>query len=402
MDPVGAEVFALQPAPLKAHLKTATEIEPKRYGLPSVDDVPGLDLRVRSYHRGLLGVMHDKFMVIDGREVLLGSKNVEGDICEEYMLHLDGSVANSLREQFKQAWGEEIPDLKSVTEPATSTDANTLAVATNPITAPRKDVKEFPVIVMGRIESKHALTKDEDSPEVAGWLTALNLAEKSIYIQTLNFCTKRVVDLVLELVQKKPGLTVTIVTSYSYQDIWEQLHRNSYGSDVQVAKRMYEKLPKEFHNRLNVCWWMGSRIEGDKPVPSKNEWTHTKAMLIDDEIAIIGSANMDPSSWYHQHEFNIAIDDPTTTGLIRDKLFANQKSLPPNCYHGTDYPEPNEKSTLQKLGALKDKVKNRVEGKVKKIWKKLKGVRRSRKEQLYDKDLVDQEKYQEMVKKQKD
>jgi len=69
--------------------------------------------------------MHDKFIVIDGKQVLMGSKNVEGDICEEYMLHLDGSVAYSMREQFKQSWGKEIPDLKRA----------------KPIVAVRPDVK---------------------------------------------------------------------------------------------------------------------------------------------------------------------------------------------------------------------------------------------------------------------
>jgi len=186
---------------------------------------------------------------------------------------------------------------------------------------------------MGRVEGDNILSKSHKSPEVTGWLKALDVVEKSVYIQTLNFCTKRVVDRALELAAK--GIQVTIVTSYSYQDVWEQLHRNSYGSDVQVADRMYEKLDSKYHKNLRVCWWMGSRIQGADPKPFENEWTHTKAMLIDDEIAIIGSANMDPSSWYHQHEFNVAIDDVPTTKLIRDKLYHNQRSLQ-FCYHGAE------------------------------------------------------------------
>lgn len=59
---------------------------------------------------------------------------------------------------------------------------------------------------------------------------------------------------------------------------------------------------------------------------------HTKLMLIDREIAIVGSGNLDHQSYYHSFELNLLLDNLEASEAIRTRLFEKQwsKSIPIN------------------------------------------------------------------------
>jgi phosphatidylserine/phosphatidylglycerophosphate/cardiolipin synthase-like enzyme len=310
VDPFGALVFNKQLPPLKVIFGEKTKVKPSSYGLPSSWQVLGLDLHMRTYHKAILGVLHNKMMLIDGKIAFVGCKNIDDDPPEEYMMNLEGNVVTSLRADFASIWQDPLPTL-----------------------APQKlDFGQVPVVLMGKKYDVGPIQNREYNAMAVGFLTAIELAEREIYVQTLNLCTRHVVKSLLDATRR--GVNVHIVTAYYSADTGMNVLPNCVGSNRKTAKYMYDELKDDAAalKRLKICWWIGPRNTDSDPKPRKDDWSHVKALAIDKELIIVGSANQDTLSWYHQYEFNVAFDDAKTTANILGALFKNQRNQQ-FCYH---------------------------------------------------------------------
>jgi len=100
------------------------------------------------------------------------------------------------------------------------------------------------------------------------------------------------------------------------------------GANHSAASKLYKKLLKEHAstNLLKFCWFAGSNL-GEHAATNADDWSHVKAMIVDEEFAIIGSGNQDPQSWYKSREQNLLLDSPTVAKQILKELLANQQSL---------------------------------------------------------------------------
>jgi len=261
--------------------------KPSSQNLPDPKDIPWIDFRVITYHRHVLGALHSKMMIIDGKTLIMGSKNMDGDISMEYMYVLEGVVASSLRADFKRIWKEPIPD----------DDIPTLVTAYDPS-------KDFPVVVVSRTEGDHLLSENIHAPQDQAWLKSMDVAKKNVYIQTPNFCERAIAQKVLETLER--GIEVTLVVSYRQQDFNEAVNPTAVGSNSGTMEMLYKEMKKlNIPNpKLKWCWYIGKRA-GPSPKPTQVEWSHIKAMVVDDEFAIIGSGNQDPQTWYHSRENNL-------------------------------------------------------------------------------------------------
>jgi len=288
------------------------EIDPRRFALPDPSSLKHIDLRVKTYHQFVLGALHTKILVIDGRRVITGSKNLDAETAHEYVYMLEGSAAMSARADFENVWAE-----------------GTLPKLGNPITKPRRG--DFPTVYLGRTEDAVFFDHQEDNPQDQAWIGGFKLAKKSIYVETPNFVTQTIVDAAIDAVLR--GVHVTIVTSFYMSDEAEMIYENSYKTAPLMAAHVYEVLAskKAATKRMTICWFIGKRVHPAKP--STEEWTHVKAMIIDDAIAIVGTGNQDPQTWYHSREDNFMIDDKSTARKIKASLLKDQQSLQ-HCFHG--------------------------------------------------------------------
>lgn len=48
--------------------------------------------------------------------------------------------------------------------------------------------------------------------------------------------------------------------------------------------------------------------------------SHVKALIVDGEITVLGSANGDRASWFTSQEVNVAVFDATFAGEVREAL----------------------------------------------------------------------------------
>jgi len=234
----------------------------------------------------------------------MGSKNMDADISMEYMYVMEGQVADAMRHDFERVWGSKLPEMKFV--------------------KPTKGV-DVPVLVVSQQESGFMLTRSENSPQDFAWMTALDVAEREVYIQTPNLNTKRVAKAIVDTVKR--GVHVIVVTGFRQQNQNERIQTSSIGSNYETGEWIKKQLEdSEFSDRFKFCWYIGTRI-AENIKPSLEEWSHVKAMVVDEEFAIVGSGNQDPNSWYHSRESNLLIDDAPTTKDIYAELLRPQHSI---------------------------------------------------------------------------
>jgi len=311
IDPFNALIYNHQLPPLRTIEHEKTILPAKFYWLPT--DLSNIDLQMRSFHIGILGSLHSKYLIIDGKIAYFGSKNLDQDRPQEMMLELTGSVAQSLRQgDFETLWQDKLPPLrhKQSGVERSKTDA--------PVFMLSKKYEE-----LGNRDSHlhNAMT--------VGMMKALEMAQHQVYIQTLNLCDLNFVNALIKSVKQKPKLKVTILTSFYSADAAMKFFPDCLGSNKAVVQYVKQRLTPSEQKRMQICWWLGWRL--NKPVPQKNEWSHVKIMAIDEQIAIVGSANYDSISWEHQWESNILFDDKHITQRLLKALRKDQQSLPGHC-----------------------------------------------------------------------
>jgi len=285
--------------------------KPEEFELPSGDEVPNLDVQVKTFHKPVFGAIHSKLLIVDGHLLVTGSKNIDDFFGFEYGAWLEGSIAMSARADFADAWKGDIGHA-----PPTA------------VTAPRHG--EVPLLYLPRVPNQNLFIHHNDNPQDQAWLKAMEVAKRKIVIMSPNFTSRAAVEMTLAAVRR--GIKVLMVTSFIYQDLLEFVYPANLGSDKFAVNRMYHELRNEpvATKRLNVCWFLGKRVQ--PPKPAKNEMAHVKFMAVDDEFVIFGSGNQDSQSWYHSREENVLVDDKKETKRILSKLFGPQQTLM-NCFH---------------------------------------------------------------------
>jgi phosphatidylserine/phosphatidylglycerophosphate/cardiolipin synthase-like enzyme len=286
------------------------ELPPPTFAFPEARLLPNVDLRIKTFHKFVFGAMHSKMGIIDGKHVVAGGKNLDALTGHEYMFRVDGSAQQPMRSDFEEIWSEPLPKLRSA------------------INRPLKG--DVPMIYVGRTEDPTFFAMNEDNPQNLAWIGAFKVAKKEVFVESPNFVTQRITDLAVEAVKR--GIKVTIITSLYMSDEGQMVYMNSYKTSPLMAKHVYDRLKGDpaATKRMTICWFIGKT---KAPKPSKAEWTHVKAMTVDDEFAIIGSGNMDPQSWYHSREDNYLIDDPGVAKAVKANILKNEQSLR-HCFHG--------------------------------------------------------------------
>jgi hypothetical protein len=285
-------------------VRAVSDSIPTKFGMPDPSKLPNLDFRVKTYHYWPIGVLHHKLFIRDGNTFVAGSKNWESLPGMELTIKLQGTVAATARQDFIQMWGESIRDV------------STLAKKPAP--------EEVPILYLPRTANPFP-THPEDNAQDQGWIKAMDVATKSVFIMSPNFIAQTIVDKVLEAVKR--GVKVTVITAFSFHDVASYLNTKSAGNNKSTIRKMYTELLKDkaATDNLEMCYFMGKRVQPPKPVAT--EFAHIKFMAVDDEFIIFGSGNQDTQSWYNSSEVNILVDSPKDTKHIVNKLKQKQNSL---------------------------------------------------------------------------
>jgi phosphatidylserine/phosphatidylglycerophosphate/cardiolipin synthase-like enzyme len=287
--------------------------------LPSIDDLTGLDMTIKSIFVLPFSVMHPKFMIADRKMVCLPSYNISWENWFEGAIIMSGPIVQKFVEFWENFWA----DSKAPFEETQSI----IAVPDSSQSSPNVLISSFPpntVIKACFLPSPHhtdpqfrPLWFQSPSPPRH---TPLNhflqshiaLAQTQIYVQTPNLtCMPLIQDLITALAR---GVNVHIITSESLM-IWEQVVTagtlttwcvnrlvKSYQAVVQAAQRRDEESGLREPGILRIEWF--TPREGEfhgEPVQS-----HIKVSIFDERIVVLGSGNMDRASWYTSQELGVA------------------------------------------------------------------------------------------------
>ena len=207
----------------------------------------------------------------------------------------------SVREEFRHLWakatGERLPDLEVEATPGRSV-----------------------VLVATRVANGNPFANRMDNPHGQSYLAAIRNAERVVRIHTPNLNDDAIKRAITYAVAKRK-VTVQIVVSKRFNELSESLPGWG-GPNGQNVKDLFRRARKaggsEAVRRLDLRWYSGPEglIEGNGPQAS-----HAKYASFDDQVAIVGSGNMDTQSQNHSRELNLVVDDAAGVRAWDQRVF---------------------------------------------------------------------------------
>lgn len=289
-------------------------------------------MQVKSIFLLPFSVMHPKFIIVDRKVAVLPSCNVSWEDWFEGAVTLSGGVVTCFVEFWKQFWAQQ-EDRNGL--PYISRDAGH-ADAFKRISQPQQQQGHLPLhtsldsreVTTIFLPSPHHRNPDfrfpwqefsepPPTPLNTFFLRSLASAEREIYIQTPNLTAAPVLTAILATLQR--GIDVHIITSEKLM-ILEQLVTAGTTTAACIGK-----LVSRYHALCSVPTDLEAgrskvgrlRIEYFVPGSGHKEpkQSHLKCTIVDEELVILGSGNLDRASWYTSQELGVA---------FLDKMFANK------------------------------------------------------------------------------
>jgi len=320
-----------------------SEVWVKKLGLPDPKDLGGLDLQIKSIFILPFSVMHPKFIIVDRKKVVLPSCNISWEEWFEGAATMSGPVVEQFLKFYFQFWErrEDVPTAAWDTAQTVGTrpiDANG-AAHLSPVTTSLKSKVQLSAsdVYTVFLPSPHRrnprlnplTTPDKllapPTPLNTFLLTLLAKAERHIQIQTPNVTAPPILSALLAALAR--GIDVQILTSERLM-ILEQLVTAGTTTSrcIRTLIKRYQKLRRE-HTRpstydeeaaiapspighLHISYF--EPIGGPKKRGEENgepQQSHLKMTIVDDEVVVLGSGNLDRASWFTSQELGVAFFD---------------------------------------------------------------------------------------------
>lgn len=336
----------------------------KKLGLPDPSELNGLDIRIKSIFVLPFSVMHPKFVIVDRKNVVLPSCNISWEEWFEGAVTVTGPVVDQFMKFYENFW-----ERRQVSPPL-STTVTTDSSSNEFSAAEQKDLLKSVVQVSVSdvytvfLSSPHRrnpafrpFSSIDDvlpppTPLNTFLLTLFTKAEKSIRIQTPNLTAAPVLSALLEALAR--GVDVQILTSERLM-ILEQLV--TAGT---TTSRCVKKLIKRYRQlvslnsqslisdeeaaiasvrpgQLHVSYFEpmhGPRKRGREA--GEPQQSHLKMTIVDDDVLILGSGNLDRASWFTSQELGVAFFHKDMVKKIADAVDEGMIGRSRKIFHSDD------------------------------------------------------------------
>lgn len=326
--------------------------------------------------------MHNKTFTVDGKVSITGGRNVADEYFgydHEYNFRdrdvlLVGGVANDIQTSFEQFWLSDLSvDVKELIKDSeqSSKAPNFTALheyACNPanfVPSVRDKIKNIPLAI-DEIQQNQELQwltdveyvsdipgKNDQTEFLAGsgisterLVSLLQTAKKSVVIQTPYLITTRHTRSHFKTLVDN-GIEVKILTnSLASNDNLEAF--SGYQRDrkalLKTGVQIYEFKPDAQIRRKIMSEVMQEQLE-QPPIFG----LHAKTMVIDDDIAVIGTFNLDPRSTHLNTENFVVIPSTKMAGEVKKGML--EEMQPENAWRITrDWNPDSEVSKFKQLG----------------------------------------------------
>jgi phosphatidylserine/phosphatidylglycerophosphate/cardiolipin synthase-like enzyme len=320
----------------------------KKLGLPPPNELGGLDLKVKSVFMLPFSVMHPKFMIVDRQVVALPSCNISWEEWFEGCITLSGPIVNSFLQFHKHFWERREFDVaETAAQPATAVlarvedgvtgidDRGHGHVTTTFSSKPGSlTVRDIPTIFLPSPHRRNPRFQPfaptdkvlaPPTPLNTFVLTLLEKAEKSIRIQTPNLTAAPVLSCLLRALSR--GIDVQILTSERLMMLEQLVTAGTTTSRcVKTLIKRYKKLLTSSPSlstsdeeaaisaprigALHIAYFAsigGPKSRGQEA--DEPQQSHLKMMIVDEEVLVLGSGNLDRASWFTSQELGVAFFD---------------------------------------------------------------------------------------------
>ncbi|PQE26614.1 phospholipase d protein [Rutstroemia sp. NJR-2017a BVV2] len=330
-----------------------TLLPPETLGLPPPDEIPGVELRIKSIFLRPCHVLHGKYIIQDGRNVWFPSANVSWEDWGEGCIGFENGdgegkdkesgLAGDLLRYWEGIWDGDgtmsVPSAPALVPPSildsrspnpntsdlgpgadllTTLKFQSLPPQTRTLLLPHPHSAYNPLhIFLPSILSSN--TTPPPTPLNTFLLTHLSTASHSIQIYTPNLTYRPLITALEHALQR--GVTIRVVLPRKMM-VFEQLLTAGTLSEIEVwrLQRRIRRLAARHDEEtgrmgmLEVVWFDGQAVEagdgirdgegGNTGRPSK---LHLKLTIIDEAITVLGSGNMDRASWVTSQEVGVAV-----------------------------------------------------------------------------------------------
>ncbi|KAI9892632.1 MAG: hypothetical protein M1814_001325 [Vezdaea aestivalis] len=295
-----------------------------KFGLPEPSELEGLEMTIKSVFVHPFSVMHPKFVILDRTRACVPSANVSWEEWFEGAVWFEGEAVTGLVRFWNEFWAE-------AGDKATMVKGrDALRTVWDGLGDHKGDQTPLGSVPLGETSVPTLLlpSSHHRNPQFRPFLahsspppTPLNLflliifsrAQRSIVLQTPNVTAAPVQAALVDALARGVNVTLTISPRLM---VVEQLVTAGQTSECAVAvlKREYAKLVTRSKSTdleagrakvgaLNIRWYKPLPTNRGKGEPVKS---HLKLTVVDDEIVVLGSGNLDRASWYTSQELGIA------------------------------------------------------------------------------------------------
>lgn len=299
-----------------------------KLGLPDPSELNGLDLTIKSIFILPFSVMHPKFILIDRKTAVLPSCNISWEEWFEGAVTLTGPVVEQFLKFYRTFW-ERREDA-----PTTLDAPESVAVKLHDalMSSQLLSARDIPTIFLPSPHHRNPRFNFTGAQDVVqAPPTPLNVfilalfakAERTIRIQTPNVTAPPVLSALLKALAR--GVDVRILTSERLM-ILEQLVTAGTTTSRCIKKliKRYQQLSPDGGNpndeeaaiatlkpgRLHVSYFEpigGPKKRGNEA--GEPQQSHLKMTIVDDEVLVLGSGNLDRASWFTSQELGVAFLD---------------------------------------------------------------------------------------------
>lgn len=302
----------------------------KKFGLPDPAELNGLNLKIKSVFMLPFSVMHPKFIIVDRQVVVLPSCNVSWEEWFEGAITMRGAVVSQFLKFYWTFWERRTSPPSPLPEnPQSSITLHNKSSTTPPTTASQHTdwpANSTPTLFL---PSPHRRNPNFNpfgpatappTPLNTFLLTIFAKSERSIRIQTPNLTAPPVLSALLKALAR--GIDVSILTSARLM-ILEQLVtagtttarcistliKRYKALDPRAAERAYDEeaaMAPSNIGKLHISFFEprgGYKARGDEG--GEPQQSHLKMTVVDGEVVVLGSGNLDRASWFTSQELGV-------------------------------------------------------------------------------------------------
>jgi len=162
----------------------------------------------------------------------------------------------------------------------------------------------------------------ELNPQNAAFLSLFYNAKSHINIVSPSLNSIDIMNAMLDAMKRNVNVNFLLNKNYENMPAFGLRERGTNQMAAEWMMKERQKLVKRYGEdnigQFNLKWFVnrggfhsGRKHGGKVKKTTMKQWNHnhTKFMVADNQVAIIGSGNMDSQTWFHSGETNVVVDD---------------------------------------------------------------------------------------------